>query len=214
MKKSITGYRKTTVVFSIILLGFYCFSNCNKVKATEQNLPDGKVTYTESEDDFPNPERGFYRYSETHVDNYEPLDQQELKQWRTLQQASNGNYKVYSTLVFRYFVMDGYTAKALPASFLENMKKDCAVARAAGVKLIARFTYTVKANSGACSESFICPPYGDAPVAKVVEHIAQLKSVFEENNDVIACYQAGFIGVWGEQYYSDYFGDPSSNGNG
>lgn len=34
----------------------------------------------------------------------------------------------------------------------------------------------------------------------------------QANTDVIACVQFGFIGTWGEQYYSDYFGDPSSNG--
>jgi hypothetical protein len=27
---------------------------------------------------------------------------------------------------------------------------------------------------------------------------------------IIACMQMGFIGTWGENYYSDYFGDPSS----
>jgi hypothetical protein len=31
-----------------------------------------------------------------------------------------------------------------------------------------------------------------------------------DNADVIACLQMGFIGTWGENYYSDYFGDPSS----
>ncbi|MEB0288880.1 DUF4874 domain-containing protein, partial [Cryobacterium sp. 10S3] len=31
------------------------------------------------------------------------------------------------------------------------------------------------------------------------------------NADVIACVQLGFIGTWGEQYYSDFFGDASPN---
>lgn len=198
----------------ILITCIYCFSNCNKANASQSSNAPGVVTYKESVEDFPNPERGFYRYSETHVDNYQPLDLQQLKQWRTLQQANNGTYKVYSTLVFRYFVMDGYTDKQLPVSFLANIKEDCDIARAAGVKLIARFTYTVKSKRGTCADGFICPPYGDASPEKVFEHIAQLKPVFASNNDVIACYQAGFIGIWGEQYYSDYFGDASANGPG
>lgn len=202
------------VAIGIMMACIYSFSRCNKANASQSNNTPGAVTYKESTEDFPNPERGFYRYSETHIDNYEPLNLQQLKEWRTLQQANNGTYKVYSTLVFRYFVMDGYTDKAIPSSFLDNVKKDCATARQAGVKLIARFTYTVKSNAGSCAESFICPPYGDATSTRVVEHITQLKPVFQDNSDVIACYQAGFIGVWGEQYYSDYFGDASTNGTG
>lgn len=209
------SYGKPFAAWGVVLLYIYGFSGCNKPGEEKNNIPPtAAVTYTESREDFPNPERGFYRYSETHIDNYTPLSLQQLRQWRTLQQADNGTYQVYSTLVFRYFVMDGYTGRPLPVSFLENIKRDCDVARTAGVKLIARFAYTVTANSGACADSFICPPYGDAAPSTVLEHIAQLKPVFRENNDVIACYQAGFIGLWGEQYYSDHFGDPSPNGAG
>ena len=76
-----------------------------------------------------------------------------------------------------------------------------------------RFCYTV-ANSGSCPEGFICPKYGDAPKNIVLNQIAQLKPLLQDNADVIACLQMGFIGTWGENYYSDYFGDPSSNGKG
>ncbi|MEO6149518.1 MAG: DUF4832 domain-containing protein, partial [Mucilaginibacter sp.] len=81
-----------------------------------------------------------------------------------------------------------------------------------GVKLVPRFVYTASANSGSCPEGFICPPYGDAAKSVVLGHIAQLKPVLHANEDVIACVQLGFIGTWGENYYSDYFGDASQNG--
>ena len=87
-------------------------------------------------------------------------------------------------------------------------------ARAAGVKLIPRFAYTITAHQGACPESGDCPPYGDAPKAIVLQHIAQLAPLLQKNADVIACVQLGFIGTWGENYYTDYFGDASSNGAG
>jgi hypothetical protein len=187
-----------------------CCSKKSGTDSTQQSAT--KITYTASTADFPNPERGFYRYSETTVDNYAPLDAQTLAGYRSGQSVSGSAYNVISTLVFRYFILDGYTAKALPASFLTNITKDCATARAAGIKLIPRFTYTVSVTAGTCPEQFICTPYGDAPKSIVLNHISQLKPVLMANADVIACVQLGFIGTWGENYYTDYFGDASSNG--
>ena len=41
-------------------------------------------------------------------------------------------------------------------------------------------------------------PYGDATKEWMLKHIAQLKPIFTEYEDVIDVVQAGFIGVWGE----------------
>jgi hypothetical protein len=59
-----------------------------------------------------------------------------------------------------------------------------------------------------CGDSF-CPPYGDAPKSVVLNHIEQLKPIFFANKDVIAVVQMGFIGIFGENYYTDFFGDAS-----
>ena len=57
------------------------------------------------------------------------------------------------------------------------------------------------------------PPYGDAPKSRVLKHIAQLRPILRANADVIATVQAGFIGLWGEGYYTDYFAaDPADPG--
>lgn len=188
---------------------------CGKSNGGDSNT-GGKdstvVPYVESTEDFNNPERGFYRYSETYVDNYSPLDAGTLATYKSGSSPQGGTFSVMSTLVFRYFIMSGYNGKALPASFLTNLANDFATARAAGVKLIPRFTYTISVNNGSCPEQWICPPYGDAPKNIVLNHISQLKPVLQANADVIACVQLGFFGVWGENFYTDYFGDPSSNG--
>ncbi len=43
----------------------------------------------------------------------------------------------------------------------------------------------------------------DAPVSTIIsQHLDQLKPYLEKNADVIAVMQAGFIGAWGEGYYS------------
>lgn len=169
------------------------------------------VNYTAVSTDFPNPERGFYRYSDTRASNYSFLDVNTLRGYRSEHSISNANYRVSSTLLFRYFVMDGFNNQPLSAALLSNFQADFDAARQAGVKLIPRFVYTTTATAGTCPEGFICPPYGDAPKAVVLNHIEQLKPLLIQNTDVIACLQMGFIGTWGENYYTDHFGDASSN---
>jgi hypothetical protein len=199
-----------------IVIFLTCTTNCNKVESPALYHPPlaDTIFYTGSSEDFANPERGFYRYAETYANNFEPLDVVQMKAWRTLQQADDGQYEVYSTLVYRGYVLEGFTDKPLTQSFLDNVQKDFDNARIAGVKLIPRFAYTITTHSGSCPENFVCPPYGDAPENIVLDHIAQLKPLLQKNADVIACMQFGFIGIWGENYYTDFFGDASQNGKG
>jgi hypothetical protein len=42
-----------------------------------------------------------------------------------------------------------------------------------------------------------------------LHHIHQLGPVLRRNADVIETVQEGFIGLWGEGYYTDYFSDPA-----
>jgi len=191
--------------------------SCDKLEKPVLYIPSltDTVKYVASDSDFANPERGFYRPAETHANNYTPLDGAQLKAWRTLQQADGGGvYSIYSTLVFRNFVLDGLTGSALPSGLLDKIKADFVTARQAGVKLIPRFAYTTATTAGSCPEGSICPPYGDAPKDIVLQHIAQLQPILQDNADVIACMQLGFMGIWGENYYTDYFGDASSNAQG
>jgi hypothetical protein len=193
---------------------FLAIFSCSDDPAPVIDSGPTTVTYVESNEDFPNPERGFYRYSETRASSYSALSESTLKNYRTPKTPSGGAYSIYSTLVFRYFVLDSFKDTPLSTTFLNNVKADFTIARNAGVKLVVRFTYTVTATASTCSEGFICPPYGDAPKNIVLGHIAQLGPILTENADVIACVQMGFIGTWGEQYYTDYFGDASSNSQG
>jgi hypothetical protein len=194
----------------ILLTGLGCSSESDETNSDEPL----NVLYEASDEDFPNPERGFYHYSETAANGFNPLSKTVLQGYRTPKRAGGASYDVVSTLVFRYFVLESFNDKPLTEAFLNNVKADFATVREAGAKIIPRFTYTVTANGGACDESFICPPYGDAAKSVVLGHIGQLKPIFEQNADVIACIQMGFIGTWGENYYTDHFGDASSNGQG
>ncbi len=199
----------------LLALSFSCGKGGGGVDTPPAPVPTtATVNYTADPSDFPNPERGFYRYSETRVGNFVPLNLAVVQGYRNEQSISTATYKVFSTLLFRYYILEGFNNAPLPANFLASMQTDFDVARQAGVKLIPRFTYTITATAGLCTERSICPPYGDAPKAVVLNHIAQLKPVLTSNADVIACLQMGFIGIWGENYYTDHFGDASSTGNG
>jgi hypothetical protein len=204
-------FKSVLLIAGISILWLACSKSKNPAPApTDTGI--ATVTYTESADDFPNPERGFYRYSEGRASAYIPLSQTQLGQWQGLKFANDGNYQVYTSLVFRYFVMDIFKSSALSPDFLQAVTNDFNIARAAGVKLIPRFVYTTSATAGSCPEAFICKPYGDAQKNIVLQHLAQLKPVLAASADVIAVVQMGLIGTWGENYYTDYFGDASGNG--
>jgi len=83
------------------------------------------------------------------------------------------------------------------------MQADFDTIRAAGLKAIVRFAYTDQLPP--------TPPYGDAPKAQILRHIEQLRPILQANRDVIAAVQAGFIGVWGEWFYTDYFVEDPNN---
>jgi uncharacterized protein DUF4832/uncharacterized protein DUF4874 len=151
------------------------------------------VPYAASDEVIANPERGFTHYTETRWSPdgsaYTPLDGQQLTTWRTMEAV---------TLVYRVFYLGGLVDRdVIDPAFLDAVAADLATARAAGVKLVVRFAYSP--DDG-----------GDAPAARAAGHVRQLAPVLNAASDVVLVLQAGFIGRWGEWYYSDsYASDPS-----
>lgn len=169
------------------------------------------VSYDASPEDFPNPERGFYHYTETRSESYNPLNAADLAALRSANTSGGANHSVVSSLIFRYFFLRDFRTGAISQSYLDAMAADFAAVRTAGLKIIPRFAYTDEVDGSGCT-SFICPPYGDASKATVLAHIAQIGPLLRANADVIATVQMGFIGTWGENYYTDFFGDASQQG--
>ena len=141
-------------------------------------------TYTATTEIFANPERGFYHYRSSGSGTYKALNQAELTGFRT-------NEKV--TLIWREFRLDAFKTTAISADFLAKMQTDFNILRNAGVKAIIRFNYTNTDGT-------------DASRAQVLAHINQLKAVVTANEDVISSVEAGFIGNYGEWWYSNNFG--------
>eukprot|EP00058_Branchiostoma_floridae_P023910 XP_002609400.1 hypothetical protein BRAFLDRAFT_124621 [Branchiostoma floridae] len=153
------------------------------------SIPTGFVTktYSPSDEDLINPERGWWKFKATKASDYTVLP--------TFR--SEGH-----TLIFRYYVLDLFVHSDISASFLTNLQDDLENARVAGVKIIPRFCYTLTAGEST-----------DAPLTQALRHVAQLKPYLQANGDVIAVVQAGFIGTWGEWYYSDHYSTLNSVGN-
>ena len=169
-------FSKYKIQFSVL---FFSFGNLVAQNTTLVNYSTNPATIA-------NPERGFYRHSETSATNYQPLDGNELLNYR----LKNNN-----TLLVRVFYLDKFINSAIDQNYLDLMNADFATIRKAGLKCILRFAYS-KNTSGVI----------DASKEQMLQHIGQLKSVFELNNDVICLVQAGFIGAWGEWYYTNNFG--------
>lgn len=162
------------------------------------------VAYQSDDSVIANPTRGFYHAAETHYldatgRGWRPLNEATLRSWR-----AEGITQVFREDYLEYFGgADG--PWNLTPDLLSKVSADFATARRAGVKVIMRFAYTLPPDG-------VWPPptpYGDAPVNRTLHHIMQLGPILRRNADVIATVQEGFIGLWGEGYYSDYFSDPT-----
>jgi hypothetical protein len=175
---------KKGILFSVMLTCIMCnvYTCFSQLKNT--------VQYTESFDIIANPERGLQKYSITSNNydtssNYSNISESEITGWRT------GTDKV--TIIYRYFMIGSYLNSSISQTYLDNIHNDFSRIRNAGLKCIVRFAYTSKISSTP-----------QQPVkSQILAHIHQLAPVLESNKDVILSHQAGFIGTWGEWYYTN-----------
>ena len=123
-----------------------------------------------------NPERGFYRTTSL-------VDAPDLAWVR----------EAGASLVHSYVRLDDYRDRDLDDELLDAVRAGLDQVRAAGLKLILRFSY----NFGPYPDS-----EPDAPKDRILGHIAQLAPILADEADVIAVVQAGFIGAWGEWHTS------------
>jgi hypothetical protein len=152
--------------------------------------------YVKSDEDIANPSRGFYQHTETQTSSFMPLNKDDLAANRNSYQSSDASYSVNATIILRAFILDNYVNNAtLSSQTLNQIQTDFDTAREAGIKMVVRFYY--HKNSTA--------PYGDPDKAIILAHIEQLQPILIDNADVILALQQGFIGAWGEQYYTDNF---------
>ena len=161
------------------------------------------VTYTA--DDltiFRNPERGFTEElgGETMLSDEENHVVLAEADWYFDEEDSHYADRQYQTLVMLMYYLGNYKTKDLSDAILQGFDEDMQKLRDEGFKCVLRFAYDW--NSGE-----------DADLTHVQRHIAQLKPHLAANKDVIYVLETGFVGQWGEWYYTTHFGNKSQHLN-
>jgi hypothetical protein len=130
--------------------------------------------YAPTDQAFHNPERGLYGYC--------PLTDPGIDH-AALRQSG-------VTLCYASILLNCCRTSPIDATTLDTVGNGLAGLRAAGLKGIVRIVYD-NTSSGQ-----------DATLAWVDSHLQQLQPVLDANADVIAFFQAGVIGAWGEWHSS------------
>jgi hypothetical protein len=166
-------------VFIVICIAASLAFSCTKSGDENSKVNTITILYEQSAEIFPNPERGFIHHYEVTSDgsSLNPLELSSLR-------AEN------VSMILRFYYLEKYKDQALSENELQLIRADFTALRDAGIKCVIRFAYTDDMTGT------------DAPLAVIKQHLDQLKPVFEENKDVIAFVQAGFIGAWGEWHSS------------
>ncbi len=151
-------------------------------------------TYQASSQDFPNPERGFFAERVGWDRSIRP-GMEDLSLATMRQARRDGN-----TLLRVSYVIPDFKGKDLSRVFLAKFNQQLEDARRAGVKLIPLFAYSLPSDG--FDRQLERPENQDAPLSDVLRHVEQLKPVIRRNSDVIAIWDAGFIGEWGEWHTS------------
>ncbi len=146
------------------------------------------VIFTESSENFMNPERGFSKDHDVNVDGTSGTTYTDVR--------GSG-----STLTRTYIRLDNFKTSPISQTFLTNLSNEFSKMRQAKIKTIIRFTYNYDSGGADATETIIN------------NQLAQLKPILEANQDVIAQVLAGFVGAWGEWHSSSNF-NTGIDGNG
>ena len=153
------------------------------------DLPGVKVGFTESDGHVTNPERGFYYPADirkaSHAISAESVKAQRLQG---------------RTLFYLGFILSDFIDKDISQEHLDMIQSCFDALREGGAKCVLRFSYSDNEKE---------TPW-DADVDVVMRHVQQLRPLLQKNADVIMVMQAGFVGVWGEWYYTSHFNSSPS----
>ena len=175
--------KKTLLIFGL-LIGAFMAANA----VTVSYIPDNTTI-------FKNPERGFTEEQSGKVTEQNP----NIIKGR----ISNNWGKTYNmTVMVVLYNFTFFKDKDLPAAVLTGFDEDMQELRDHGLKCVLRFAYTETQNDDV-----------DAKPEWVKRHLEQLKPHLAANADVIYVIEAGFVGVWGEWYYTANYGNETQHMN-
>jgi len=140
------------------------------------------ISFAEETSSFSNPERGWYKSFLS--DDLWGLDQLKEQGIRIIQIKVD---------------LKAFLSAPISNAKLNEIRKAFSLAKKNGLEVIFRAAYDYTGLSA-------CEPRS---LDIITGHIAQLKSIFYEYENILYCVQAGFLGPWGE-WHSSYYGDTPS----
>ncbi len=179
---------KKSALFTFIFFGA-CFLYIHTMQAADiVYIPDHTTIFS-------NPERGFTEECNRVVTTSKP---NVLKG----NISDNWGQKDHMTLLVLLYDFKQFKAVDLPDEILSGFDEDMQILRDNGWKCVLRFAYTERESDKV-----------DATPEWVERHLQQLKPHLAAAADVIYVLEAGFVGVWGEWYYSTNYGNETQHLN-
>ena len=168
--------------------------------ATVANPPAVSVninqSFSESDANISNPERGLYKMVEYMYKNG-------TSNWTSATESLTDKYDENNTLTLTlFYLMDFVESNKLSDAALTHIGNVFSTVRSSGKKAIVRFAY-----SNVHEDKFHNPQdiTQEPTLSQIKAHMTQLTPILEANKDVICVVQAGFIGTYGEWYYTTHF---------
>lgn len=156
--------------------------------ATARGAETRYLDFQPSDEIIVNPERGLFHHLEFHTDDKNSISSSYLRRIR----QNDG-----MSLVFTVYVMKEFrNGDDISEAYLNRIRSNMDVIRQEGFKTVLRFCYSYSENDYP----------RDVPWYVCQCHIEQLTPILQEYSDVIAVLEAGFVGAWGEWYYTDNYG--------
>ncbi len=172
-------------IITLGMIGCLCLSTgpgARRADAGEEPAWN-EVVFRESDEAFPNPERGFYAPRMSgRMDRLDGLRERGI------------------TLLLVEMDLRDFKERDISPEKLDELRRAFAAARRRGLKVIFRAAY------GFTGKDYRADP---KDLGRIRGHIRQLGSVFAEDRDVLCGVQAGLLGPWGEWHGSSW-GDPPS----
>ena len=159
--------------------------------ACNPNNPEPKgdtILFTETDEIFANPERGLFVQI-----YYTSADLNAHASATTINRNRETAAKL-SLYLHSYYLTD-YMESDIPQEFLNRLDTNMKALREGGAKVVLRFSYKYSMDNKD-------KPF-NATSEWIHRHIDQITPYLQKNADVIYCVQCGFLGSWGEWYYTD-----------
>ena len=181
-------------------------------------MADSTHSYSSSNAAIANPERGFYRYVESRGSSSAQDRRWTLSDFEVPIPWADTIDEQKITLVYCVFYLDSFVDRDIDQRFLNDIDFNLKQVLKSGRKSVVRFAYHSDDSDG--DRNGIPDVLEDdevdtePPKKQILRHIKQLQPIVQGNSHGIATLQAGFIGIWGEWYYTDHFvDDPAKPGD-